>query len=201
MRRSLVAALVLAAVAAALLLRPWEWAGRDSPPADVVPLGATVGMLALTDLGGRAYVVADHGEHAATVIWFWSVLCPCVEECEERLRALATRYQPRGVRLLVVHPIDGDSAADIEEKRTRLGSPYVVHRDPKGTLARRLGITNSGSVVVLDREGRLRYRGAFDDDLYAPKVAHAANALDALLAGKDVPLAEVAPTYGCLYSL
>jgi hypothetical protein len=162
-------------------------------------VGAEVGALDLVALDGTPQALADHEQHAATVVWFWSVLCPCVEECEERLRALAQRYGPRGVRLVVAHPIDTDTREDIEAKRARLGSSYVVHRDPGGRLARRLGITNSGSVVVIDREGRLRYRGAFDDDLYAPKVPHAANALDALLTGREPALADAEPSYGCLY--
>jgi hypothetical protein len=172
---------------------------RAGPAGDVVRIGANVGTLELTELDGRPFLVADHAQHAATVVWFWSVLCPCVEECEGRIRALVSRYGERGVRLLVVHPIDEDANEDIEAKRARLGSDYIVRRDRGGRLARRLGITNSGSVAVLDREGRLRFRGALDDDLDAPKVSYAGDALDALLAGKEVPLVEAPPTYGCVY--
>lgn len=199
MRRARVAALLVVAAAAAAAAVVWSTQPRARPVAGALPLGAEVGTLDLVALDGSPRPFAGYAEHAATVVWFWSVLCPCVEDCEERLRALTERYGPRGVRLLVAHPVDTDSADDIEAKRARLGSPYVVHRDPGGRLARRLGITASGSVVVIDREGRLRYRGAFDDDLYAPKVPHLANALDALLAGRAPALAEAEPTYGCLY--
>jgi hypothetical protein len=172
--------------------------GGDPVPSRALEMGASVGPLAFEDLDGRAVPVRDHGDHAATVLWFWSATCDCVPGCEERIRALLRDYAPRRVRFVAVDPSESDSPDEIRALLGRMKSPYAVLRDPGGRETRRLGVLTSASVVILDGEGRLRFRGAFDDDLERPTVAHARHALDAVLSGEAVAVAEP-PSYGCLY--
>jgi hypothetical protein len=202
MRRARVVAVLVAALAlgAGAVIGLWTPPPLVQPEGEVVPIGAPVGTLELSELDGRPFQVSGHAAYSATVVWFWSVLCPCVAQCEERIRTLEKAYAARNVRLIVAHPVDGDSAEQIEALRRKLGSTYVVRRDPGGRLARRLGITSSASVAVIDEAGRLRFRGALDDDLTTPSVSYVNQALDALLEKRPVPLAE-APPYGCIYPL
>ncbi len=177
-------------VAACGEARPWRTVG----------VGEAVGSIALEDLDGRRAEVASYGEHAVTVLWFWSTLCPCVEQCEERIVALLRDYAPRGMRFVAVDPNAGDDAARIRALLATMRSPYGVLRDPTAHEALRLGIRASASVAVIDRDGRLRYRGAIDDRLEEPTVSYVRQALDAVLAGRDPRPADV-PSYGCLFPI
>lgn len=134
----------------------------------------------------------------ATVIWFWSALCPCIPDCEARIQTMQARYEDRGVRLVAIDPNPQDTAADIEELRRELGSKYPVYRDPDGFSVRLFGVEASASVVVLDGEGRIRYRGAIDDDLYKPTHSYVHAAIDSILANGEVTPTEVS-SYGCAY--
>ncbi|MDJ0523588.1 MAG: hypothetical protein QNJ90_16075 [Planctomycetota bacterium] len=160
-------------------------------------------------LGGRAshLYVLDEREHPVLhplpndgkpiVVWFWSVRCGCVRDCEERIVTLLEDYGDR-IHFFAVDSNPDDSAADIHDKRMSMGSPYDVERDVFGTTSRVLGVDASASVAVLDGEHRVRFRGAIDDDLYEPTVSYVHGALDAIFAGKPV-VPETAKTYGCRY--
>ncbi len=179
------------------------------PEPAAVQVPATVTTLAIGDPVPTYWVEdADGGptertpdaEAAATVIWFSSCTCRCVADCEQRIRDLLARYEGKDVRFVSIDSNPHDTAADIVELRKRLGSPYAIDRDVNGLTMRLLGIKASASVAVLDREGRLRYRGAIDDDRYEPQVSYVHGAVDAILAGSDVdPVEET--SYGCLYPL
>jgi hypothetical protein len=173
---------------------------RPTREAALLGLGDLVPALDVVDLDGRAVRIA--GAHAAgpTVIWFWSATCRCVRECEERIHAFRAEYEPRGVRFVAVDANDNDEPADIHALLARLGSTYTVHRDLGAIEAVRLGIEASASVVVLDAAGHLRYRGAIDDDLRRPQVSYLRQAVDAVLAGREVDPQEV-PSYGCYYPI
>ncbi|MCG9895848.1 MAG: hypothetical protein MH204_10285, partial [Fimbriimonadaceae bacterium] len=85
--------------------------------------------------------------------------------------------------------------------RLKLDSPYV--HDPKGLWVKALGAKTTTETFVLDRAGRLVYRGAVDDQysigaaLPKPQNRYLVDALDAVLAGREVKVpATSAP--GCL---
>jgi hypothetical protein len=123
-----------------------------------------------------------------------------VRDCEERIVALREAYPPERVHLFAVDCNPDDSALDIHRLRTSMDSSYEVFRDVDGATARHLGVDASASVAVLDGEGRLRFRGAIDDDLYEPTVSYVHAALEAILAGREVAR-TTAPSYGCRYPI
>ncbi len=198
-RGQLVLLLLLAALlAGAILLR-----GGAGPPAErsrPVPVGATAAPLRVTDLEGNALRIGDYQDHAATVVWWWSAVCRCVYDCEERIRALRERYRDRDVRFVAVDANDFDTPTAIRELLRRMGSTYTVHRDLGARDAIRYGIEASASVLVIDRRGTVRYRGAIDDDLAKPTVSYIHRALDAILEGKSFTPTET-ESYGCVYPL
>ncbi len=185
-----------------------DLAGDAPGPVDPASgLPATVHTLAIGDAvrstwiegsGGRATERPLARGPAATVIWFSSCSCKCVAECEDRIHALLARYEGKNVRFLAINSNPHDTREDIAEFRARLRSPYEIDRDVNGFTMRTLGIRASASVAVLDGEGRLRYRGAIDDDLSAPTKSYVHAAVDAVLSGSPVEPTEVT-SYGCMY--
>ena len=86
------------------------------------------------------YKLADLVSGApATVVEFFSADCPCQDAHDERLIELYRRYQPLGVRFIVV---DANYSAaldhDIEQAQER-HYPFPIVVDPGGALMKALG--------------------------------------------------------------
>ncbi|MDF1701171.1 MAG: redoxin domain-containing protein [Planctomycetota bacterium] len=163
-------------------------------------LGQAVPWVLLRDAQDRPVRHALPADGRPVVIWFWSCLCRCVRDCEERIVSLLERYPAERVHFFAVASNPDDSTHDIHKLRMAMGSPYVVFRDVEGATARHLGVDASASVAVLDGEGRVRYRGAIDNDLYEPTFSYIDAALEAILAGTPMKHTS-APSYGCRFPL
>jgi peroxiredoxin len=134
-----------------------------------------------------------------TVIEFFSAECPCQAAHDERLRALATAYRDRGVD---VYAVDSEAGASTDRARNEALSrryPFPILADPAGALADALGAEFATYTVVVDREGRVRYRGGIDSDrthVTADASLWVRDAVDRLLAGASPERAE-AEALGC----
>jgi len=86
------------------------------------------------------------------------------------------------------------------QKRARLkGYPFPYLFDETQEVARAYGAERTPEVFVFDRDRRLRYHGAIDDNYEDPSRVRAhylRDALDALLAGEPVPVEDTRPV-GC----
>jgi hypothetical protein len=134
-----------------------------------------------------------------TVLVFFSPTCHCLEQHDARLRALYDAYRPRGVQFLMVDSeVRGSPAADEAEARRR-GYPFPIVQDRGATLADQLGADYATYSVVLDAEGRVRYRGGIDSDrthLHDDATPYLQHALDDLLAG-HAPRVAQGKALGC----
>ena len=137
----------------------------------------------------------------ATVLYSWSVPCPCILDMEPRLRAVAARYEGKDVRWIALAGEPTDTLAALREKAETMQPFYPVYRDPEQLVLRRLDIGYAGQVAVLDGSGRLVYRGAADDHWEEGKAEHLQAVLDALVAGKPAPFEHKPRSYGCAFSL
>lgn len=127
-----------------------------------------------------------------TVLIFYADACPCFRVHDERIRALASTYGPRGVRFYVVDSeVGATPERDAAASRERNLPPILIDRGAK--LADALGAEYATYSVVLDREGHVRYRGGIDSDkthLTDGATPYLRNAVDDLLAGHDPKVAE-----------
>ena len=147
-------------------------------------------------------LMASYGR-AATVLYTWSVPCPCIDDMEPRMRALHERYnrEKNAVTWVALAGEPEDTRGEIREKMDRLDVFYPVLRDPEQRVCRRLGLVHAGQVAVLDAAGRLAYRGSVDDDYEDGQGEHLEEALAALVAGRPVPMGERERAYGCGFSI
>ncbi|MDX1934456.1 MAG: redoxin family protein [Capsulimonadales bacterium] len=154
------------------------------------------------DLSGKAVRVPVEGAKA-TVVALTGTTCPLSQKYGPTLSRLEDVYAPKGVRFVFVNPSSIEPVADMKAQVRRLGldGPYLSDRER--SVARALGAKTTTEVFVLDDTGRIRYRGGVDDQyvigasLPAPRHRFLADALDAVLAGKE-PGATSAPAPGCL---
>lgn len=145
-------------------------------------------------------LMAAYG-HTATVLYSWSVPCPCILDMEPRLRAVQARYPDHDVRWIALAGEPGDGLEAIQAKAAEMEVFYPIYRDPEQLVLRRLGIRHAGQVAVLDGEGRLVYRGAADDHWDEGKAEHLQAVLDALVAGQPAPFETKPRAYGCAFAL
>lgn len=97
----------------------------------------------------------------------------------------------------VKYPSDSFEAMVERAKEKGFNFPYL--HDESQAIARAYGAQRTPEVFVFDRERRLCYHGAIDDNYKDPgavKQHYLRSALDAVLAGKAAPVGETAPV-GC----
>jgi hypothetical protein len=138
--------------------------------------------------------------HASlTVLVFFSPRCHCLTLHEPRLKELFERYHPRGVDFVMVDSeTDGSAERDAQEA-VRRGYRFPIVRDPGARLAEALGAQYATYSVVLDAQGRLRYRGGIDTDrshLHDDAQPYLKDAIEDLLSGRSPRVAE-GKTLGC----
>jgi len=134
-----------------------------------------------------------------TVIVFFSADCPCQAAHDARLRDLFAAYRDRGVDLVAVDSEAGASPERSAKEAQARAYPFPLLADPGGALADALGAEFATYSVVVDQQGRVRYRGGIDSDrahLTADASPWVRNAVDRLLANADPDPAE-AEAFGC----
>jgi peroxiredoxin len=126
-----------------------------------------------------------------------------VQAWEGRLSSIQTAYADRGVRLVAISSNDADAYPEdsFEEMKTRAareGFTFDYLYDADQSVARALGSERTPEVFVFDADRRLVYHGAVDDSRNEEAVTqhYLRDALDAVLDGREPPVAETMPV-GC----
>jgi AhpC/TSA family len=136
---------------------------------------------------------------AFTVVEFFSAHCLCQATHDQRLQALAESYRNKRVAFVAV-----DSEAHASLPRDALeaahrGYRYPILVDPEGRAARALKADYATFSLLLDRTGRVMYRGGIDSDrthLQGDAVPYLVNAIDDAVARRPIGLPG-AKTLGC----
>jgi peroxiredoxin len=155
----------------------------------------------LPDTNGAEHSLADGA--TVTAVVFTCNHCPYALAWHDRIADAARDYSDRGVRFLAINANDderypADSYDAMKQRMAKEDWPLPYLRDESQEVARSFGARTTPDVFVLDADGRLRYRGAPDEDHRNPSAGAAwlREALDALLAGEDPARAETEPV-GC----
>jgi thiol-disulfide isomerase/thioredoxin len=181
----------------------------------IVPLaiGAGAQEFNLPGVDGRNYRLADFADANILVVVFTANHCPTAQAYEGRIIQLAADYKDKGVALVAISPNDplslrldemgytdlGDSFDDMKIRAAdrHFNFPYLYDgQTEKVSLA--YGPVSTPHVFIFDKERKLRYAGAIDNDENPSKIkkSFAQDALDALLAGQEVSIKQT-KTFGC----
>ena len=163
----------------------------------------TAPTFTLAGVDGREHSLDDYADADALVLIQSCNHCPYVQAWEGRMIAVADDYADRGVRLVAVNSNDverypEDSFEEMAKRAEANGFTFDYLYDESQEIARTLGAERTPEVFVFDRDRRLVYHGAIDDnrDESAVTAHYLRDALDAVLAGTEPALAETAPV-GC----
>lgn len=172
---------------------PWRGAATTTP-------ASSPGLSLLTPAGSRVTLASLYQTRDALVLVFWSSSCPCVRRYQGRVDALLERYPAQRVRVLGVSSNAGETLAEAIRVARERGVRIPLWRDEGGALARTVGARSTPTVVVLDRRGRVRFRGWLDNERGPGEPGREPwldQALHGVLGGHD-RFATRTPTYGCL---
>lgn len=154
----------------------------------------------LTGTDGRTRTLSDIlGDGRYLVVTFFSASCPCQTAHDTRLKDLHAQWHARGVEFIAVDSEANSSLSNDTSEAKRRGYPFPILSDPEGKLADALGAKYATYTVIVDKEGRIRYRGGIDSDKshLTDKARHyVRTALSQLFAGQDPNPAE-GKTLGC----
>lgn len=123
--------------------------------------------------------------------------CPVSRRYGPRTAELARIYESRGFNFVYVYLNPGLPLADMVSDSAALGVPGTYVAGGGFELAERLGVESTGDVFLLDKNLRLRFRGAVDDQYglgytrEAPTQRYLHNAIDAVLEGKAISIPAV----------
>jgi peroxiredoxin/mono/diheme cytochrome c family protein len=140
---------------------------------------------------GQLNRLADH-EAIAVVVVFVGTSCPVGDLYMPRLIELAGLYETRLVDFLAINSNDSESIDEIAEHARRSRITFPVLKDPENRVADLLLAERTCEALLIDATGRLRYRGAIDDQYglgsRRDRSAHdyLKDAIDAVLGGRAV---------------
>jgi peroxiredoxin len=184
----------------------------DPPDLRTLPVGAAAPDFKLPGVDGRTYTLKDFAASHVLVVIFTCNHCPTAQAYEDRIIKLHADYKDKGVAVVAISPNDPravrldelgytDLSDSFEEMKIRAKArhfsfPYLYDGATQAT-ARAFGVLATPHVFIFDQERKLRYVGRIDDaEVRTVKSHDALNAIDALLAGKPVPV-EKTRVFGC----
>jgi peroxiredoxin len=164
-----------------------------------VAIGDKLPAINLPDaVGGKTVDVAAAQGKKATVLMFIATECPISNDYNERMAALANDYSAKGVAFVGINSNKQETPEAIAAHAKENKFSFPVLKDKDNVQADVFGAKVTPEIYVYDAKWTLRYHGRIDDDRKgdAIKSRDLRAALDALLAGKDVPVAET-KAFGC----
>jgi thiol-disulfide isomerase/thioredoxin len=172
-----------------------------------LPIGAAAPAFDLPGTDGQHHALADFAGSRVLAVVFTCDRCPDTQRYEARLAAIRAAYTAQDLALVAINPDDPaslrladldhtDAGESIEDMKVRADwrhftFPYLsAAASPE--LVTAFGVTALPQIFVFDQARTLRYEGRIDDSPRGDHVTSpdARNAIDAILAGRSVPVAE-----------
>lgn len=169
-----------------------------------VPIGAKIEKGAvLRDVRGNRRSLHDFSDNRVLVVAFLGTQCPVANLYVPRLMELEKKYRSKEVQFLAVYPNESEDLDQIAAHAYDRDVPFPVLKDVGQKLAWAAGVTRVPTVLVLDQQFRVAYRGRVDDQYgvasrrQRPTRNELADAIESVLAGKPIDVAET-ESDGCL---
>jgi peroxiredoxin len=192
-------------LAAAALFCPFLIGNRQTASfaADKPQGRAAIANFTLSDVHAQKWSLDAQKDRQIVVVAFVSTECPLAKLYAPRLAQLAASYAGKSVAFVAIDSNVQDSLAELLAYARTAKIDFPVLRDVKNEVAAQFGAVRNPQVFVLDRQRVVRYHGRIDDQYGVgfartePKQNDLKQAIDELLAGKDVTVSET-PAVGCL---
>ena len=169
----------------------------------------------LPGIDGKRYTLADFGGTDVFVVYFTGTHCPTSHGAMSRMLKFVEDFSDKSFSFVAINPNHSSGLRPDEFGHTDYDEtfedskryaedygwtfPFLYDGDEQVT-ARAYGCLATPHVLIFDKDRKLRYNGRFDDSRYPDpetvKSPDARNAVEALFAGRPVPVEETRP-HGC----
>lgn len=187
--------------------------GQEHPEPKTIEIGSTAPDFRLKGIDDNYYALSSFDKADILVIIFSAPHCPTAQAYEERINAIQNDYGRKGVQVVKIQPNNpmavcleelgysdlGDTFEEmkIRAKDMKYNFPFLYDGDDQ-VVAKAYGPVATPHVFIFDKARTLRYVGRIDDnEKIGAAIQHdTRNAIEALLAGKEVPVKET-KVFGC----
>jgi peroxiredoxin len=167
-------------------------------------IGDQAPNFSLPGVDGKTHSLSDLTSNPVLVVVQMCNHCPYVIKYEDRMIDLAKRYAAKEVAFVGIcsndtttHP--ADSFENMGRHALEVGLPFPYLHDESQQVAKAYGAERTPEFFVFDAARKLVYHGRLDDHDNDPAAAtkhYLADGIEAALAGRPAPVAEV-DAVGC----
>ncbi len=147
--------------------------------------------------------MADLQDREIVVVVFTCNSCPIASDYEDRIIAFAKKYcgpgQKAALVAINVNTVEEDLLPRMKERAAAKHFPYPYLFDESQKMGKAYGALFTPEFFVLDKDRKVAYMGAFDDNVEPTKIKHAylEPAVESILKGGKANPAETQAS-GCL---
>ena len=179
--------------------------------ASILNPGYTIGDEAtnfnLKNVDGTMVSLSDYPDAKGFIVIFTCNTCPFAVASEDRIVALDREFKKKGFPVIAINPnnpkVQPDDTYELmQQKAKEAGFTFPYLYDESQTVYAKYGATKTPHVYVLQKQEDkhiVKYIGAIDDNVRnadGVKQRFAANAVNEILAGKEVSVKET-KAIGC----
>ena len=179
----------------------------------ILPIGSPVPDFSLPGIDGKVHKLSEYTKTKFLAIVFECNHCPMSQLYESRVDRLYREYRGKGVTFVAINPNNPKSIRlneqgytdvndSLEEMKIRAKFrgrdwPYLYDGETQA-VAIKFGVVATPHIYLFDQDRKLQYQGRIDDNQREDLVkSHdARNALEALIEGRPVPVAQTG-AFGC----
>src|SRR6476659_287342 len=179
----------------------------------ILAIGSPAPDFALPGVDGKIHKLAEYSGSKVLAIVFECNHCPVSQLYESRIEKLYKDYRGKGVNFVAINPNNPksirlnelgytdvtDSLAEMKIRTAfrHIAWPYLYDGETQG-VSIKFGVVATPHIYLFDQERKLQYQGRIDDNQREDLVKSqgARNAIEAMLAGRPVPVTET-HAFGC----
>jgi thioredoxin-related protein len=170
-----------------------------------LPIGADMpkGDYKMKDISGKVITLNEAKKKNGVLVMFSCNTCPYVIKNQQRTIDISQYALKNNIGVVLVNSNEGqrdgdDSFASMQQYAKKQGYQWYYTVDEKSQLADAFGANRTPECFLFDREGKLVYHGAIDDNPAAASGtrAHLKEAINEILANKEVSV-KTSRSVGC----
>jgi peroxiredoxin len=179
----------------------------------ILAIGSPAPDFALPGVDGKIHKLSEYAGSKILAVVFECNHCPVSQLYESRIEKLYKEYRGKGVTFVAINPNNPksirlnelgytDVTDSLEEMKIRTAFrhiewPYLYDGETQG-VSIKFGVVATPHIYLFDQERKLQYQGRIDDNQREDlvKSQDARNAIEAMLAGRSVPVTET-HAFGC----
>jgi peroxiredoxin len=132
-------------------------------------VGETARDFQLKNVDGKMVSLANYEGAKGYIVIFTCNTCPYSVMYEDRIKALHTKFADKGYPVIAINPNDeakqpGDSYDKMIVRAKEKGFKFPYIHDRTQEIARAYGATNTPHVYVLNKDRKVVYIGAIDNN-------------------------------------